>query len=52
MEGCLKKAIAELNFPTNNYYMFRSLISQLLQEDPQMRLDCDSILNHPFFDSI
>jgi hypothetical protein len=41
-----------MNLPQKKYYLFGSLLSELLEEESSMRLGCESTLNHPFFDSI
>jgi len=42
----------DLNLPQRKYYLFRSFVSELLDPDPSSRLNFETILNHPFFDSV
>ena len=48
--GSFKRVLGD--FIPKNYYMLRDLVSQLLDKDPNQRLGIESLLNHPFFDSI
>ena len=48
--GSFKRVLGD--FIPKNYYMLRDLVSQLLDKDPTQRLGIESLLNHPFFDSI